>query len=236
MLPIGRRLRILREVAADIEDLRAQLVAGGLTMQEAQRRAVECVEPDAETLDILSRLHRPAYDRLTGQIDPGLILKLERGLLVVSTAVLLLGLLMFLGSQRLIIDFSPSLIPVFVAGGIVVGTVFVAGFQAAVRGPEHLRPISLRRLLWMSVVVLSLGLGGFALDFFVLAGVLESEPHRAGQLLVPWLLQEATLLALSVAFALLGSLAWYVLWQWKAATELARAQLLGTDLTLQEGK
>lgn len=234
MLPIGRRLRILREVAADIEDLRDQFIAEGLSVQEAQARAVECVEPDAETLEVLTRLHRPAYDRLTGSVDPVRIMRMERGLLLVSTGVLLVGLLFSLGSQRLINDPSPFVIPALVAGGALISAVLMAVFQTVVRGSEHLHQSSLRRLLWLAVVVPCLGVGGFVMDSFTLAGILERDPDQVGQLLVPWLLQEATLLAVILAFSLVGSLAWYVLWQWKAATELARAQLLGTHIPLQE--
>ena len=87
--PIPRRVRILRELEADLEALYAELRAEGLPDAEARRRSIEALAPDGPALLELGRIHRPLYRRLTGGLSDRRLRVIERSVLATATLVVL---------------------------------------------------------------------------------------------------------------------------------------------------
>ena len=83
-LPIPERLRILRELQFDLEELWERLVAGGMPPDEARRAALEALVPDPGSLGELGQLHTPLYQRVTRHMATGRLALLERLSLVTA--------------------------------------------------------------------------------------------------------------------------------------------------------
>ena len=77
-LPIPDRIRILRELEFDLEELWGRLVADGVPAEEARLKALDALVPDAGSLDELDRLHAPLYRRLTSHLSEGRLRFAER--------------------------------------------------------------------------------------------------------------------------------------------------------------
>ena len=105
--PVPARLRILRELEFDLEELQGRFRADGLSDEEARRRAIEALVPDGEALETLDRLHMPWYRRVTRRLSPADLRLAERGALVVATASVLIGQTLTLMKTNLL--GSPSL-------------------------------------------------------------------------------------------------------------------------------
>jgi hypothetical protein len=226
-LPISDRVRILRELAGDLEALTDRLVDEGLPVEEARQRAEEALVPDAETLGALGRLHQPLYARLTRRVAAEKLVKWERWALGATTAsVVALGV-----SAITTIDpgrsVAPGLWPVLILSGGVFAAAVAKTFQLAIKGDHGAPGRGLGVIIGLSCVTLLVGMGGAVVDVFTLARTLEAQPHLAGELLPAWLFRDATLLLVTMIVAMVGGLGWFVLRQWVARLEEQRREALG---------
>lgn len=88
-VPIPERVRILRELEFDLEELRARLEAEGLSSEGARARALE-MAPDGATLREMGRLHTPTYLRVTRRLSGDRLRVIERWTLALATASVLI--------------------------------------------------------------------------------------------------------------------------------------------------
>ena len=231
-LPIPERIRILRELEYDLEELWGRLVADGLPAEEAHRQALDALVPDSGTLGELDRLHTPLYKRWTRDLTPGHLRLAERSALVLATTSVLLAQAVTLVRADLLRNPSPFLWPVLVIGAFVFALVVAKVFQLWIKG-DHAHPgRGLGGILALSGLILAIGIGGMIFDLYRLAGILERTPELAGNLTSDWLVRDSALLSVAILLALAGGLAWFVLSQWLALVSGARRELLGLSLMI----
>lgn len=228
-LPIPTRLRILRELEADLHSLTTRYVAEGLSPVEARDRAREALIPEPGCLAELVRLHAPLYTRLTGSLASDRLGALERYALVVMTGLVLVAETVALLRVDLLRDPSPFLLPVLGLGALLLGLILGKTFELWVKRDHAAPGRGMRGILVLSGAVLLLGFGGTVVDLYGLAGELEEAPDLVGDLLVAGLLREAALLSVAILLALAGGLAWFGLSRWVALTSHARLTLLHLD-------
>jgi len=226
-LPIPDRLRILRELEYDLEELWGRLMAEGLPADEARRQALDALVPDSSALGELDRLHTPLYKRLTRHLTPGYLRLAERSALVLATSSVLLVQTVALVRADLLRDPSPVMWPVLGLGAFLFALVVAKAFQLWVKR-DHVRPErGLNTILGVSGAVLALGIGGVIFDLYRLSATLERTPELAGDLSPVWLVRDSALLSVAIILALAGGLFWFVLSQWVALVSGARREVLG---------
>lgn len=228
-LPLPDRIRILRELEYDLEELWGRFVAEGVPDDEARRRALDALVPDAGSLVELDHLHAPLYRRLTQRFPSSQLRLAERTALGVAVAAVLGVQTATLLRVDLLRDPSPFLWPVLVAGGFLFALVLAKGFQLWIKG-DHTQPTrGLGSILVAAGIVLSLGIGGTIFDLFRLAVVLEQTPELAEALVPLWLFRSSALLSVAILLALAGGLAWFILSQWVALVRRAHREVLGLN-------
>lgn len=228
-LPLPERVRILRELEFDLEELRDRLLARGLSADDAEARALEALVPDREALHQLGTLHAPRYLRATRFLGDRRLWLLERSALVLATSfVLVVGTVMLLRAD-LLGDPSPFLWPVIGLGGLLFAAVLAKVFQLWIK-QDHRRPRrGLTSILALSGLILGTGIAGTLFDLYRLAAILERAPDLAATLASGWLVRDAALLSVSLLLALAGALAWLVLARWLALVSDAYRRALGLD-------
>jgi hypothetical protein len=225
-LPLPRRVRILRELAYDLEELSGRMVEQGVPPEEARRRAQEALIPGPESLRQLDRIHRPWYRRTTEGLPPGRLQLAERAALALVTGVVLVLEGWALRRVDLFGDPSPFLVPVMAVGTAMATLLVAKTFQLFVKG-DHARPgEGLGTILVSAAATLGLGLAGTGIDFYRLAAQLESTPGLATEWVPLWLGRTAVLLAVSLLMSLAGAMGWFVLRQWVALAEGAQREIL----------
>ena len=235
-LPIPDRVRILRELEYDLEELRRRFLDQGLGPEEASRKALEALVPDGAALRELGRLHRPFYRRMTGHLSHDRLKKAERWALAVATGVVVLAETAVLLQADLLRHPSPFLWAVLGLGGLLFAAIAAKVFQLWIKG-DHNRPDrGLGGILGLAGLVLATGFGGTLLDLFYLAGVLERNPDLAGTLTPVWLVRDSALLSVSILISLAGALAWFILSQWLSLVSGAHRDLLGLGFRDAPGK
>jgi len=226
-LPIPERLRILRELEFDLEELWGRLVAQGLTADEARRQALDALVPDSGTLGELDRLHTPLYKRLTRNLTPGHLRLAERSALALATATVLFAQGLALLRVNLLWDPSPFLWPVLGAGALLFAAAVAKAFQLWIKG-DHGRPErGLQVILTGSGLILALGIVGVIFDLYRLSAILERSPELVGELAAAWLVRDSALLSVAIILSLAGGLFWFVLSQWVVRVSGARWEVLG---------
>lgn len=229
-LPLPDRVSILRELAADLEQLTSRLVAQGHLLEDARMVAMDALVPEGSTLSELSRVHAPAYAQITRRLSPPRLRVLERtALAVATTGVLAFEALTLLGTD-LRRDPSPFLWPVLCVGALLFAVVATQAFALWIkreqRSPEH----GVGAILAISGLVLAVGFGGAFIDFFLLVQRLERTPEPAMGLLLDWLRRDGTLMSVTILVAMVGGLTWFILTQWLGALAAARHEVLGLRL------
>lgn len=228
-LPGPVRARILLELGGDLDDMRDALVAGGMAPEDAHRRAIDVLVPEPVALAALAGQHRPFYQRLADGLADPVRHRLERAGLIAGVAGLLGFGLIVLSDFDLLADPAPATIPLLALGAALGGLALWKLFEVHVLR-DH-RPRRLRRGLgWLPVVAtaaLVLGLGGVAVDFYVVAGELEAGATDRALLLLTWLKRDAAMASLGL---IVGSLA-LALWIWLSAS-IARAEQAEADVLL----
>jgi len=228
-LPIPDRIRILRELEYDLEELWDRLVAEGIPREEARRRALDALVPDAGSMGELDRLHTPLYRRLTRRLSSQHLRIAERSALVLAATSVLLVQAATLVQANLLRSPSPFLWPILIVGALLFALVLTKAFQLWIKG-DHAQPKrGLRMILAVAGVILAMGMGGVIFDLYHLAEILEMTPELAGTLVPEWLVRDAALLSVAILLALAGGLAWFVLSQWVALVSRAHREVLGLN-------
>lgn len=238
-LPIPERIRILRELEFDLEELWGRLVAEGVPAEEARRKALDALVPDTGTLGELDRLHKPLYRRLTRHLTPGRLMLAERSALVLATTSVLLAQGITLVRLNLLQEPSPFMWPVLAMSALLFATVVAKAFQLWIKR-DHAHPErGLGTILVVSGLILGMGIGGVFFDLYRLSATLEKTPELVGGLAPVWLIRDSALLSVAILLALAGGLFWFILSQWVALVSGARRELLGLNLRIDpngEGK
>ncbi len=230
-LPIPDRVRILRELEYDLEELCARLVAGGLSDDVARGRAVQALVPDHATLRELDRLHAPWYRRVTRHLTANRLRLVERSTLAIATASVVIVQTVTLLRADLLRDPSPFLWPVLGLGALLFATVATKVFNLWIKGDHRTPAQGLSTILALAGATVLTGLGGMIFDFYRLAGALEKGSELADLVAGVWLLRDLTLLSISILLALGGGLAWFVLTQWLSLVDGARSDVLGLNVS-----
>ncbi len=230
-LPIPERVRILRELEFDLEELCARLVAGGLSEELARGRAVQALVPDRATLRELDRLHAPWYRRVTQHVTEDRLRLAERSALAIATASVVVVQTVTLFRFDLLRDPSPFLWPVLGLGALLFATVVTQFFNLWIKGDHRTPAQGLSRILVLAGATVLTGFGGMIFDLYRLAGAIERVSELANVVAGAWLLRDMTLLAISILLALGGGLAWFLLDQWLRLVDRARSDVLGLKVT-----
>ncbi|NNF26536.1 MAG: hypothetical protein HKN73_04835, partial [Gemmatimonadetes bacterium] len=222
------RLRILRELESDLEELSRRLEADGLDPVEARRRAIEALVPAGTVLRDLAAVHTPLYRRFTSHISDTRLRAIERSALAVTACAVVVAETLVLIRVDLLGQSSPFLWPVLALSGLLVAVVLTTAFQIWIKAdpPEPRRP-GLTPILLVGAAVLVVGIGGAFVDFIRLAAALETMPDPTGQLQLTTFVSISALLSVSLLVALGAGLSWFLLSQWLSFHAGARAQLLG---------
>ena len=229
-VPVPHRVRILRELEYDLEELEVQLLARGLPAEEARRMALEALLPDGVTLDELARVHAPLYQRLTRHLPGERLRLLERSALALAATSVLLGETWVLLQARLLGSPSPFLWPVLSLGALLGATVLARVFQLCIKGGPTAGTGGAGGILGLSAAVLLLAVVGTTVDLHRFAALLERSPERATALILPWLVREASLLSVAILLALAGGLTWFLLTQWLVSIREAHRRVLGESI------
>ena len=229
-LPIPDRIRILRELEFDLEELCARLVAGGLKPEVARGRAVQALVPDRVTLRELDRLHAPWYRRVTRHLAADRLRLAERSTLAIATALVVIGQSVALLSVDFLRDPSLFLWPVLGLGTLLFVTIATKVFSLWIKR-DHTTPArGIGTILGLACATLLTGIFGVVVDLYRLAVALETTPELVDVLIPDWLRQDMTLLSVSLLLALGGGLAWFVLNQWLRLVDGARNAVLGLNV------
>jgi hypothetical protein len=221
-------MRILDEIAGDLEELRAELIRRGRSPEAADAEAIELLAPSPAALAALVSVHESLYRSLVRRFSGPVRAAEWLGLVGVTTAALALafGTLARSGVLR---DPSLFLAPVLATG---VAIVALAGKKAIHSFLERDRAASAERtgLPWLPVgsgLAVLLAFAGVVYEFARLAQRVEAAPEHQGALLVPWLLDTSVLVASGLTVSLVGGLCWFVLSQRVAAAEAVDARPAG---------
>jgi hypothetical protein len=228
-LPIPERVRILRELEYVLEELCAQLVAGGLSDELARRRALQALVPDGATLRELDRLHAPWYRRVTRHLAADRLRLAERSTLAIATALVVIGQTVALLSVDLLRDPSLFLWPVLGLGTLLFVTIVAKVFNLWIKRDHRTPARGMGTILGLVGATLLTGIFGVVFDLYRLAVALETTPELFDALIPVWLRQDMALLSVSLLLALGGGLAWFVLNQWLRLVDGARNAVLGLN-------
>lgn len=228
-VPIPERVRILRELEFDLEQLHARFIASGLRAEAARARALEALLPTPGAVEQLASLHAPVYQRLTRGLSEDRLRLLERTALALATAaVLLVEAFVLLRSWRFSI--TPWLIaPVLGAGTLLFAVIAATGFRLWVRGDHSRARRGVDMVLGLAGATLFVGLVSAFADTYRVTATLAVSPELAATLVLQWLRRDAALLSVSILIALAGALAWFVMTQRVAAISWAHRDALGLD-------
>lgn len=229
-VPIPVRVRILRELEFDLEELRRQLEDEGLQGEDARARSLDALAPDPGTIQDLGRLHTPRYRRLTGHLAQDRLKFFERSTLAVMTVFVLVAETLVLLEADLLRDPSPFLWLVLGLGALSFAMVTGEAFALWVKGNHRLVRHGLQGVLVTAALTLMAGVFGALVDGYRLLVSLEGEPALLQFQIFQWIEREAALLAASMVLALAGGLAWFILNQWLTTVSGARRDVLGLDL------
>lgn len=221
--PVDVRTRLGEEMAADLEGTYRALLDRGWAPEAALARSRTMVVPDDHTLERLAGLHRPLYQRLVARCSSHTVRRGER-LAVLAVALSSLGMLapLLLGAG-VFRDPSSFLVPVLIGGSTVVAAVVSKAFHLLVKRPTRIRELraGLSASLLASGLTLLTGLGGALVDTYRFAARVEAAAPEGAVAVVAFLGDTAALLALALAFALVGGLGWFLLLQRVVGVEAA---------------
>jgi len=236
-LPQPVRSRVLVELAADLEDLRATLVSEGMDDEEARQHALTTLLPTEETLEELRGVHRPLYQRLVDRFSEGTRHRVERLLLTGVSVVALVG------PSRVLLSLDPSTSPsafVWPLLGLAAATMVIGLgklFQLHVakdHAPARLRS-GMFLLPTLAAASAAVGFTGAVLDFYSVAEAIEADASRQGALVLRWLRQDTAMLALALLVTVAAALLWFLAAVRVVRIEQAEAEALGPVLPSESG-
>lgn len=214
-LPQPARARILLELAADLEDAHARLRRQGLDEEEARRRAVERLAPSDEALDELVTLHSRRLRRWLYGLRPGVLSRLERGLL--GAVLLLVALLIVPVVLRpgFAADAGAAVWPVLGCAGLGAVVFLAKLYELEIKQRHELH--SLRRgvewIAGLGVLTVASGMFGSAIGLTRAARGAVAAPDRWLSPLVDWLTASSALMIASLLGGIVCALLWFGLQQ-----------------------
>jgi len=155
-LPIPRRIRLLRELEWDLEEIRDDLEARGVAPEEARDRALEILLPGEASVLELTRLHRPFYRKVTRNLAHDRITLMERGALGLMTVVVLGVQVAALRHTETLGSPSPFLWVVLLWGTLLFLFLLAKAFQLWVKGDHGNPEQGLDALLGLVALTLTL--------------------------------------------------------------------------------
>lgn len=225
-LPLPTRTRLIRELTQDLNGLTRRLVARGVPLDEARRRAIEMLAPDPTTLAEIEAFSLPLYRRLTGSLRPSRLRRAERAALVLATVALLALEASALLGAGLLDDPSAFLWSVLALGALTITAVLAKAFQLWVKG-QHRRPRrGLRLVGGLAGLTLGAAVVGVLVDFIGLATAMETVPVAGADMVTAWVVRDAALLSTGIILALAGALGRFGLSAWIAHVEHRYRQAL----------
>lgn len=226
-LPIPRRIRLLRELEWDLEEIRDDLEARGVAPEEARDRALEILLPGEASVLELTRLHRPFYRKVTRNLAHDRITLMERGALGLMTVVVLGVQVAALRHTETLGSPSPFLWVVLLWGTLLFLFLLAKAFQLWVKGDHGNPEQGLDALLGLVALTLGTGVLGVLVDTSGFLAQLQQRPETAGMVILPWLIRECSLLSLSILLSLAGGLLWWGMAHWVSLVSGARREVLG---------
>jgi hypothetical protein len=224
-VPSPERARILQEIAADFEDMRAELMRRGMDAPEAEAEAHRLLAPSDTAITALASVHEPFYASLARRFSTEM--RLAEWLVLVGVTLAAIGLSVeALLRSGLLRTPSPLLWPLLAVTGVVLvraGRKAIQLLVARDHEPARLHD-GMGSLLIASGLAVVLGFGGATYEALRLADRLERAPERTGELVPRWLLDTSVLLGAGLATALIGGLAWFLLQQKISTVERADVQ------------
>lgn len=206
------RVLLAEELAADLEAMRWELVARGVTSGAARRRAAAVLAPSEEALEELGRLHRPLGARLrdrraspSGRIE----LLLFAGLSLPVLGSYLVGLarsgMLFIGGS------AHEVVAALVA--LALGLAVVLGLWSHLRacGPSREAPVGLRILLVLPAGAVFLAFWGALWDLWWASAAGPASATEPSLLWLAWLTESAGSFSMALSGALICGLAWLAL-------------------------
>lgn len=211
-LPAPERLRILQEMASDLEDLYEAYRERGMSEAEAVRQAETKLAATADTLAELSRIHRPFHRRLAERYA-------ERGrhggekLLLGLLAAGTLTWVAITQSAEALDDASAFFWAVLAVAAVLCVLVPVAGYGMLSGRDEaqHAAPGARGAILPLGLLAVLLGAFGAGLDLYTGMGGLATADEWSLYAFALRLGRVADLLAMSLAVGLGAGVAWFFL-------------------------
>lgn len=226
-IPLRKRLAVLSELEADLEELTRSLVARGRPEEEARRMALEALVPDGTAMGELRRLHSSTYARLSQRFGRSRLRVIERtALVLVTTGVMTIEAAALMGAD-LSYDPSPFMWPLLWLTGLLFATIAATAFSLWIKKDHDAARPGTRTILGLSGLVLLSGVVGVTVDLYLLAQAVEALRGEQGALILRWLRRDGALLSVSMLASMAGGLAWFVFTHWLYALGLARAEALG---------
>jgi hypothetical protein len=224
-LPQPQRALVVAELAADLEDMYACLLAEGVASADAERRALERLLPDPDTLRQLEALHMPLYRRLVSRLSSAGRSRVERAAVVTLTVLVVAATAASLPLGGLTHDPSPFLVPVVVLGCAGLLAALFSALQLMVVGVSSARDGArgLDAVLLLALAAPYVALTGMVIDFHAAAGRIMIEPEQAAAVLNALLRADGILLVCALCLSLLISLSWLLLRARVATLQAAEA-------------
>jgi hypothetical protein len=232
-LPQPVRARVILELASDLADFESELMASGLSAEEARARAARMLIPSPDALSELQDLHRPLYARLVDRFADPARHGLERvALFAASIGLFGLALSRLVGTG-LLDSPAPLTLAVLAVGFCVAVLCTWKGFALFVARHHELK--KLERGLWLlpvaAAAAIALAGTGLVFDLYGVAGRLEADLSGQVMVLVRWLRRDMGLLSAGLLTALTALGMWLFLSAGVARARQAEADLLaGLDL------
>lgn len=227
--PHRARVRILEELDGDLADLTAELQAQGLSVEDARRRAAELLVPSPDVARVLAYVHRPLWERLASRFSEAGRHRVERGVLIIATVLVMSLTLGTLAATGLLRQSSPYLAGVLALGGLAVALALLKGYQAYLRGepsPERLR-FGLGAFLVIGAGAIGLAALGVVSTLAETAGRIAENVAQQGPLLLDWLRAAVTLAGLGLVVVLGCGLGWLWFARRAAVVEQEMVRVLG---------
>jgi len=224
-LPQPSRSRVLLEIAADLEDLEKHLRGEGLSAAEARRRAIELCDLSDEALSQMVAVHAGGYRRFLERLGSQARTWWERLFLSAILVFVLAATGPLVLASPLIATAGPAVWPIL--GAILAALLltipkFYAAYLRQNHDPRRLRA-RLSLVPGLAAVNLCVGVYGFWMGLYLIAGRIADDHDRSGALLVEWMLRCSAMLVVCLLSVLLILALWFVLVNKIARIERAEA-------------
>ncbi|MFW6085418.1 MAG: hypothetical protein ACODAA_09405 [Gemmatimonadota bacterium] len=224
------RTRIVEELSADLHDMARELVARGVPVEEAERRALDRLLPTPDTVDRLSACHRTFYQRLADRFSDPARHRFERVLFGLSLLLLAVIGAAALGSADLLRDPTIATLPLLGLSLATLGIVLRKLFQLHVR-KDHVMSRLRRGLAWLPALAIGSAVGtllGLTTELYAVSGRMAelsdatAMPGDVRAILLPWLRRNAAMASIGLLAGGLSLGSW--LWLTAGCARVAQAE------------